>query len=52
MKIKVEVTLDVDVEAWMLNYGVEKSDVRGDVKFYFENICREQLGHIDCEKEK
>ena len=49
MKIKVTVTLDVDPEAWVLNYGIERAEVRDDVKTYFEHVCREQLIAIDCE---
>lgn len=31
MKIKVTVTVDVDAEAWMEEYGIPKREVRQDV---------------------
>lgn len=32
MKVKVQVTIDVDAEAWAEEYGIDKADVRTDVK--------------------
>lgn len=34
MKVRVEMTLDIDAEAWALEYGVSPSEVREDVKEY------------------
>lgn len=48
MKIKVTFTLDVDPEAWALEYGIQRKDVRADVQSYFEYNAKEQLIHIGC----
>jgi hypothetical protein len=37
MKVQVIVTLDVDPEAWALEYGLEPKEVRGDVKRWASN---------------
>ena len=50
MKITIKATIDVDVDTWMLCYGVERNQVRNDVKTYFEHQIREQLQHIGCDK--
>lgn len=34
MKVKIEMTVEVDVERWANEYGVESRDVREDVKSY------------------
>lgn len=31
MKIRATVTLDIDTDAWALEYGIDKSEVRADV---------------------
>lgn len=49
MKVKVTVTLDIDVDAWMLNYGINSNEVRADVKGYFADVCQGQLQRIDCD---
>jgi len=43
MKIKIEFTVDVDPEAWELNYGTGRNEIRNDVKGYVENIVLDQL---------
>tara|TARA_Y100000361_G_scaffold31462_1_gene26330 strand:+ start:293 stop:529 length:237 start_codon:yes stop_codon:yes gene_type:complete len=43
MKIKIEFTVDVDPEAWELNYGTGRNEIRNDVKGYVENIVFGQL---------
>ena len=43
MKIKIEFTVDVDVDAWELNYGTNRNEVRDDVKGYIKNIALSQL---------
>jgi hypothetical protein len=35
VKVKVEVTIDVNAEAWATEFWVEKSEVRADVKEYY-----------------
>jgi hypothetical protein len=47
MKIKIEMTVDIDVDSWVLNYGTELNDVRDDVKGYVKNIVLGQLEVID-----
>lgn len=37
MKVRMTVTLDVDVNEWMLAYGLERKDVREDVLGYVSN---------------
>jgi hypothetical protein len=40
MKVRLTVTIELDdaaQEAWMLNYGVEKNEIRNDVKRHFGN---------------
>lgn len=44
MRVRVEVTLDVDAEAWCSEYGVERADVRTDVKSHAEQSL---LAHFD-----
>lgn len=38
MKIKLEITLDVDVEGWTSAYNIEPSEIRTDVKEYMETL--------------
>jgi hypothetical protein len=46
MKVKIEFTVDIKPEDWVLNYGVEKNDIRNDVKGYCENIVLSQLDFV------
>lgn len=32
MKTKIEFTVDIDADAWVINFGMDKSEVRDDVK--------------------
>ncbi|MFF0743001.1 hypothetical protein ACFYVL_21640 [Streptomyces sp. NPDC004111] len=34
MKVRITITVDVDAEAWALDYGLDLKDVRSDVKEY------------------
>ena len=44
MKIKVTITLDVDTDAWTLNYGVEGAKkIREDVKTYVFTLVHDQM---------
>lgn len=38
MKIKIEMTVDIDVDSWVLNYGTELNDVRDDVKVMLKTL--------------
>ncbi len=44
MKIKIDFTVDVDPDAWELNYGTPRSEIRDNVKDYVLNIV---LGQLD-----
>jgi hypothetical protein len=56
-KVKIEVTLHVDVDAWLENFPPHiwrdpydrAYEVRMDAKGYFAQICQEQLERIGCE---
>lgn len=41
IKVRVALTVEVDVHDWCINYGVHRDDVREDVKAYIENAVRE-----------
>lgn len=44
MKVRVEITLDIDTEAWSLEYGVEgASAIREDVKTH---VTQSTLAHF------
>lgn len=45
MKVRVTMTVDIDPEAWDLNYGTgtDAAAVREDVRTYIENGARDQL---------
>jgi hypothetical protein len=38
MKVKVSVTLDLDVDAWMTVYGIERPEVRADAQDWAKNL--------------
>ncbi|MGV8846070.1 MAG: hypothetical protein ACOH1Y_14295 [Propionicimonas sp.] len=45
MKVKIEVTIDVDPASWTLNYGTAgASAIRDDVKVYVQDLILSQLG--------
>lgn len=41
IKVRVALTVEVDVHDWCLNYGTHRDDVREDVKTYIESAVRE-----------
>lgn len=41
MKIKITTTIDIDPEAWMMDYGVAREEVRADVQTWAENMIHE-----------
>ena len=45
-KIKIEFTVDVDVDAWVENYGTDPKDVVRDVKAYANVTIVEQFLQI------
>jgi hypothetical protein len=48
MKVNVNVTLDIDPEAWATEFGLCRVDnvIRRDVKTYFAGLCTEQLAAL------
>lgn len=46
MKVRVVVTLDIDREAWMREFGIDRDKVREDVQSYFETTCHGQLDAV------
>jgi hypothetical protein len=48
MKVRVEVTLEVDPEVWDLNYGTgtEARFVREDVKSYVQNMVADHFTEL------
>ncbi len=38
MKVKISFTVEVDAEAWAKEYSLDISEVREDVKRYFESV--------------
>jgi len=43
MKIKIDFTVEVDQEAWALEYGIPPAEVRRDVRQYIEDGARQFL---------
>ena len=41
MKMRVSITINVNEEAWAYEYGLDKADVRADVRQALENLVRE-----------
>ncbi len=37
MKIAMQVTIEVDPDVWAAEYGVDKTEVRADVKLYVQS---------------
>jgi|TARA_R100001530_G_scaffold59555_1_gene43147 hypothetical protein len=52
MKIKVGITVNVDVKKWIDNYGTDRTAVRQDVKDYCSNVVTEQLESVGVLKHK
>jgi|TARA_R110002020_G_scaffold367566_2_gene579419 hypothetical protein len=46
MKVKIEMTIDIDKEVWMLEYGLGPDEVREDVKFYCNNLVNGWLMNL------
>ena len=45
MKVKLEITLEVNEKEWAEMYGSSPSEVRGDVKNYFAGTVADQIEH-------
>ena len=46
MKVRIDVTVDVDAEAWAYEFGLSRSDVRADVREYFRLLVQGQLAEL------
>lgn len=46
MKVRVTVTVDVDPEAWIAEYGVERAEVRADVARHVAATVDAHLGAL------
>ena len=44
MKVKIEITVDIDPEAWMDEFGSERCEVRKEVKGFVKGEIMETLG--------
>ena len=49
MKVRCVVTVDIDEEAWALNYGTTGS-IRQDVQQYVYSLVTEQLRDVEVTK--
>lgn len=38
MKVRITITVDVDADTWAFEYGVDRKDVRADVKDYIGHL--------------
>lgn len=38
MRVKVTATVEIDPDLWASEYGIERAEVREDVKNYYANI--------------
>ena len=43
MKIRISFTLDIDPDAWALEYGIAKSEVREDVQTYISESTHSEM---------
>ena len=46
MKVRITFTVDVDADAWMANYGVDRRDVPNDVRAWAHHGIVSQLEEI------
>jgi hypothetical protein len=47
IKIRIQFTVEIDPDAWTLAYGVEKHEIRDDVKSYIKNMVQGSDGFGD-----
>lgn len=49
MKVEVKFTIDINEDSWAQDYGIDRSEVRDDVKRHLRNIAVQHvdsLGHL------
>ena len=44
MKVKIQFSVDIDPDSWVLNYDIDRDNVRQDVKEYCEYMV---TGHLE-----
>ena len=47
MKVKIEFTIHVDADGWATEYGIDRTDVRDDVKSHVHQLVLAQLTDMD-----
>lgn len=52
MKVRVELTLEVNVEGWIMDYGMDKKEVREDVKSWVQTLMQEANHNIELKAVK
>lgn len=52
MKVKIELTVDIDPAIWAALYDVPLSDVREDVRDYVRNIVETQLAENQTQERR
>lgn len=43
-------TVEINAEAWALEFGLDVKDVRADVKSYFDGFCRNHVEYLGLGK--
>lgn len=52
-KVKIPAqTVEVDLEKWAFEYGIDVSESREDIKLYFEDWFQEQIDRLGLGPEK
>ena len=46
MKVRIATTVDIDPEAWALEYGCEIADVRWDAQNHLENTVHQHVADL------
>ena len=52
MKVRIDVTVDIDQEAWAEEFLLEPNEVRKDVRVYFRGLVLEQLSNLGLAKQE
>ena len=47
MKVKIEFTIHVDADGWATEYGIDRTDVRDDVKSHVHYLTLAQLKEMN-----
>jgi len=52
MKIRITETIEVDPEKWATEFGLDKNEVREDVKEYFSFYCQGEVERLGLDPVK